>query len=441
MKTPYLFAAGWLITSVSGLAQVPEIVTSGQGVPLQQEAAIERRPCADSQAIVTDEQQQERAVLPECLAASAGAQSNAAPMASANDAQAAGAGLQEPLQIATVAPGGFGVLNAPGMTNENSIEVQLGGDASRFVPMDMTGDRLITVLVNPAALQCGAAQALQPGGCSGMLSARAADALLDTVLNTDGTARATSLASQQGSLFLGAAPAASGSTGTSSTPAPAGETVAALGQGLPVIATVPSSGDMLVAPIPNPFAGAAPATPIDYTAPFSVLPIGLPAGAPSTVIAAPLIVPVATPPGSTATPAVPGGSTTAASTSGSVPGSAPAPGTSTSTTPSAPVASVPTATGPAPTPSPVTGPTASAPPAPSTGGTTPTGSTPPAGNPSAGPPIFVPAPSAPRGENGAGRPFVVVTTPGNSQATPGANGNGNAAGGPPAGAGAQGRGN
>ena len=411
MKTPYVFAAGWLITSVSGLAQVPEIVTSGQGVPLQQEAAIERRPCADSQAIVTDEQQQERAVLPECLSASAGAQSNAAPMASASDAQAAGAGLQEPLQITTVAPGGFGVLNAPGMTNENSIEVQLGGDASRFVPMDMTGDRLITVLVNPAALQCGAAQALQPGGCSGILSARAADALLDTVLNTDGTARATSLASQQGSLFLGAAPAASGSTGTSSTPAPAGETVAALGQGLPVIATVPSSGDMLVAPIPNPFAGAAPATPIDYTAPFSVLPIGLPAGAPSTVIAAPLIVPVAT-----------------------------SPGTSTGTTPSAPVASVPTATGPAPTPSPVTGPTASAPPGPSTGGTTPTGSTPPAGNPSAGPPIFVPTPSAPRGENGAGRPFIVVTTPGNSQATPGANGNGNAAGGPPAGAGAQGRG-
>ncbi|OGA96945.1 MAG: hypothetical protein A3G27_02190 [Betaproteobacteria bacterium RIFCSPLOWO2_12_FULL_66_14] len=222
MKTPYLFAAGWLITCVPGFAQVPGIVTSGQGVPLQQEAAIERRPCADSQAIVTDEQQQERAVLPECLSASAGAQSNAAPMASASDAQAAGAGLQEPLQITTVAPGGFGVLNAPGMTNENSIEVQLGGDASRFVPMDMTGDRLITVLVNPAALQCGAAQALQPGGCSGILSARAADALLDTVLNTDGTARATSLASQQGSLFLGAAPAASGSTGTSSTPAPAG---------------------------------------------------------------------------------------------------------------------------------------------------------------------------------------------------------------------------
>ena len=96
------------------------------------------------------------------------------------------------------APSGYAALLGPSVTNEGLIVARLGTvalAAGDRVALDMIGDGLISVRVDQAALGAAVINkgTIQADGGNVILTARSADALLDTVVNNEGVIRAASL--------------------------------------------------------------------------------------------------------------------------------------------------------------------------------------------------------------------------------------------------------
>jgi len=102
---------------------------------------------------------------------------------------------------------GYAALAGPQVRNNGIIVAQAGivalaaGDR---VSLDMIGDGLISVSVDQAALNASAINAgrIQADGGRVLLTARSANALLDTVVNNSGVIRAHSLIERNGEIIL-----------------------------------------------------------------------------------------------------------------------------------------------------------------------------------------------------------------------------------------------
>lgn len=108
-----------------------------------------------------------------------------------------------------VAPNGYAALAGPQVRNEGIIVARLGTAALAAgdrVTLDMVGDGLISVSVNQAALNASAVNTgtLQADGGRVVMTARTANALLDTVVNTSGVVRANALVERAGEIVLDA---------------------------------------------------------------------------------------------------------------------------------------------------------------------------------------------------------------------------------------------
>jgi len=102
---------------------------------------------------------------------------------------------------------GYTVLLAPQVTNEGFIFANLGSvalAAGDRVSLDMVGDNLIRVSVDQAALDAAVVNTgnLEAFGGNVLLSAHSANALLDTVLNTQGFVRAARMTEVDGEIVL-----------------------------------------------------------------------------------------------------------------------------------------------------------------------------------------------------------------------------------------------
>src|SRR5688572_19468610 len=89
------------------------------------------------------------------------------------------------------ATGGYAALIGPNVSNEGIIAAQAGTvamAAGNKVTLDMIGDGLVKVVVDEAALNASALNkgTLEANGGTVLMTARSANALLDTVINTEG---------------------------------------------------------------------------------------------------------------------------------------------------------------------------------------------------------------------------------------------------------------
>ncbi|MGQ0546974.1 MAG: beta strand repeat-containing protein, partial [Betaproteobacteria bacterium] len=150
---------------------------------------------------------------------------------------------------------GYTALMGPQVSNDGLIAARLGSvtlAAADRVSLDMIGDGLISVSVDQAALNASAINSgrIEADGGHVLLTARSANALLDTVVNNSGVIRANSLVERNGEIVLdggsagvvsvtGTLQAAGVDAGTT------GGTVTVLGQyvGLFDNATINASGD------------------------------------------------------------------------------------------------------------------------------------------------------------------------------------------------------
>ena len=154
-----------------------------------------------------------------------------------------------------VTANGYAALAGPQVRNDGVIVANAGTvalTAGDRVSLDMIGDGLIRVSVDQAALSASAINAgtIQADGGTVLLTARSANALLDTVINNSGIIRAHSLVARNGEIVLdGGSAGVVANTGTLSvagTDAGAtGGTVKVLGQyvGLFDGSKVDASGD------------------------------------------------------------------------------------------------------------------------------------------------------------------------------------------------------
>ena len=102
---------------------------------------------------------------------------------------------------------GYVGLFAPKVANEGLIVARMGSvalAAGNQITLDMVGDGLIKVAVNEAALNASALNkgTIEVDGGDVLLTARSANALLDTVINTDGVIRANSIGNRNGTITL-----------------------------------------------------------------------------------------------------------------------------------------------------------------------------------------------------------------------------------------------
>ncbi|HWO57677.1 MAG TPA: filamentous hemagglutinin N-terminal domain-containing protein, partial [bacterium] len=105
------------------------------------------------------------------------------------------------------APSGYAVLAAPHVRNEGVIAARMGTvalAAGDQVRLDMVGDGLISVQVPTAALNAAAINkgTLAADGGTVLMTARSANAILDTVINTEGVIRADTIAERNGVIVL-----------------------------------------------------------------------------------------------------------------------------------------------------------------------------------------------------------------------------------------------
>src|SRR6185436_19794007 len=156
------------------------------------------------------------------------------------------------------APNGYVALLGPQVANNGVIAARMGTvalAAGDKITLDMVGDGLIKVTVDEAALNAAAMNkgTLQADGGNVFITARSANALLDTVINTEGVIRANSISERNGTIVLdggdrgvvsvsGTVEAKGAEAGTT------GGTVKVLGEyvgvGLPgTTATINASGD------------------------------------------------------------------------------------------------------------------------------------------------------------------------------------------------------
>jgi filamentous hemagglutinin family protein len=125
----------------------------------------------------------------------------------------------------TAASGGFAALVAPGVRNSGTITAALGTvtlAAGNAFTLDFYGDRLITLAVNdqiastvidvatgqPLKALVGNAGKLSANGGRVELTAAAARAVVDSVINNSGVMEANSIGTRNGMIVLGAATAA-----------------------------------------------------------------------------------------------------------------------------------------------------------------------------------------------------------------------------------------
>src|SRR5437660_2543782 len=106
-----------------------------------------------------------------------------------------------------VAANGYAALAGPQVRNDGIIVANAGTvalAAGDRVSLDMIGDGLIRVSVDQAALNASAINAgtIQADGGTVFLTARSANALLDTVVNNSGIIRAHSLIERNGEIIL-----------------------------------------------------------------------------------------------------------------------------------------------------------------------------------------------------------------------------------------------
>src|SRR6267143_143602 len=106
-----------------------------------------------------------------------------------------------------VTANGYAALAGPRVRNDGIIVASAGTvalAAGDRVSLDMIGDGLISVSVDQAALNASAINAgrLQADGGTVLLTARSANALLDTVVNNSGVIRAHSLVERNGEVIL-----------------------------------------------------------------------------------------------------------------------------------------------------------------------------------------------------------------------------------------------
>ena len=109
-----------------------------------------------------------------------------------------------------ITPSGYTVLAGPQVRNDGVIIARTGTvvlAAGDRVALDLIGDGLISVSVDQAALNASAINTgtINADGGTVMLTARSANALLDTVVNS-GVIRATSLIERNGEIVLDAGP-------------------------------------------------------------------------------------------------------------------------------------------------------------------------------------------------------------------------------------------
>jgi filamentous hemagglutinin family protein len=101
----------------------------------------------------------------------------------------------------------YAVLAGPKVRNDGLIVARSGTvalAAGNRVSLDMLGDGLISVSVDQAALNASAINAgtIESNGGNVLLTARSANALLDTVVNNSGIIRATALVERNGEIVL-----------------------------------------------------------------------------------------------------------------------------------------------------------------------------------------------------------------------------------------------
>ena len=102
---------------------------------------------------------------------------------------------------------GYTALLAPQVTNEGFIFANLGSvalAAGDRVSLDMVGDNLIRVNVDQATLDAAVVNrgSIEAFGGNVLLTAHSANAVLDTVLNTEGIVRAFGMTEQDGQIVL-----------------------------------------------------------------------------------------------------------------------------------------------------------------------------------------------------------------------------------------------
>ena len=110
-------------------------------------------------------------------------------------------------QGAIITATGYAALAGPQVRNDGIIIAQAGSvtlAAGDRVTLDMVGDGLISVSVDQAALNASAINAgtIQADGGRVLLTARSANALLDTVVNNSGIIRANSIVQRNGEIIL-----------------------------------------------------------------------------------------------------------------------------------------------------------------------------------------------------------------------------------------------
>src|SRR5438105_4051868 len=154
-----------------------------------------------------------------------------------------------------ITAGGYAALAGPQVRNDGVIVARAGSvtlAAGDRVSLDMVGDGLIKVNVDQAALNASAINTgrIEADGGTVRLTARSANALLDTVVNNSGVIRANSLIERNGEIILDGGSA--GVVNTSGTLQAAGVdagtkggTIKILGDKVSVTgtATVDASGD------------------------------------------------------------------------------------------------------------------------------------------------------------------------------------------------------
>src|SRR5258706_5010344 len=150
---------------------------------------------------------------------------------------------------------GYAALAGPQVRNDGVIIARAGGvalAAGDRISLDMVGDGLIKVSVEQAALNASAINSgrIEADGGNVILTARSANALLDTVVNNSGVIRANSLVERNGEIVLdGGSAGVVSNTGTLTASGAAadttGGTVKVLGQyvGLFDGSRIDASGD------------------------------------------------------------------------------------------------------------------------------------------------------------------------------------------------------
>ena len=108
-----------------------------------------------------------------------------------------------------VALNGYAALAGPRVRNEGTIVAHLGTvalAAGERITLDLVGDGLINVSVSQSALNASAVNTgtLHANGGKVLMTARSANALLDTVINTSGTIRANRMEERDGVIVLDA---------------------------------------------------------------------------------------------------------------------------------------------------------------------------------------------------------------------------------------------